>query len=108
MKILKLTLHRAAFEVMVTGEKTEEFRVPSRWIKSRVNPNKTYDAVEFTNGYGSDKPRFLAEYKGYRQLTEGCQIIYSTGFRIALQRGDYAIQLGRVLEIHNWDNHGNT
>jgi hypothetical protein len=55
MKILKLTLQKQPFEVMVTGEKTSEFRRPSYWLMNRLvdkNGNKKhYDYVEFINGY---------------------------------------------------------
>jgi hypothetical protein len=34
MKILHLTLSKLPFEVMATGEKTTEYRKPSKWILS--------------------------------------------------------------------------
>ena len=36
MKVLRLTLKKKAFDVMVTGEKQEEFRKYSKWIESRL------------------------------------------------------------------------
>ena len=50
MSTLKLSINKKAFDVMVTGEKTEEFRDESKWIMSRLK--KDYDFVQFTNGYG--------------------------------------------------------
>jgi hypothetical protein len=69
VKTLHLTLHKAAFDVMVTGEKKLEFRTPSKWINSRLfnkdGTKKHYDYIKFTNGYGSDKPYFVCEFKGF-------------------------------------------
>lgn len=62
---------------MVTGEKREEFRKPSKWMLSRMfNKNKDgsksfkkYDLVKFVNGYGNDKPYFIAEFTAMAQPT---------------------------------------
>src|SRR6056300_1026422 len=64
-KILHLTLKKSWFELMVSGEKTTEFRKPSDWIKQRL-VDKEYELVRFVNGYGSDKPFFVAKYLGYK------------------------------------------
>lgn len=69
LKILHLSLKKEPFEVMVTGEKNQEFRKPTKWILSRLynkdGTPKHYDVVKFTNGYGKDKPQFVCEYKGF-------------------------------------------
>lgn len=65
---LKLTLSKKPFEVMITGEKTIEYRRQSQWMKSRLfdkhgNPRE-YSYIEFFNGYGKDRPHFTVEFKG--------------------------------------------
>lgn len=51
MKTLFLSLKKEAFEVMVTGEKKEEFREGSDWIDSRLYDHdrneKEYDLINF-------------------------------------------------------------
>lgn len=64
MKTLKLTLKKKWFDMIASGEKCEEYRVPSRWIMSRLE-NKGYDAVEFSNGYGAHVPKVTVEYLGW-------------------------------------------
>jgi hypothetical protein len=94
---------------MVTGEKDEEFRKEGKWIESRLIDRadgerpavgRHYDAVEFTNGYGPTRPRFLVEYKGfdflpyvYRKYSNG--LIVDTGM-------SWRINLGKILFIHNY------
>lgn len=100
-KILHLSLKKEPFEVMVTGEKAHEYRKPTEWIKSRLfnkdGTKKDYDVVKFTNGYGKDKPCFVAEYKGVMQMCGYVGINrYSNGFKYELVAGDYVISLGKI------------
>ena len=101
MKILKLTLKKQWFDMILKGEKKEEYReVKEFWVRRLIEIHdemefavfqdlvsearyhtKThsnldemlefycssfveYDAVEFTNGYGKDKPQVTLECKG--------------------------------------------
>lgn len=107
-KVLKLTLRREAFDVMVTGEKNEEYRDVSAWIQSRLytkSPSgqltlKPYDLVEFTNGYGNHLPRFTAQYLGVERR-RSVQKTYSNG--LSFSTGEvYAIKLGPIVSIENW------
>ena len=96
---LKLTLKKNWFDLMISGEKTSEFRVPGRWIESRLFDKnglpRQYDYVEFTNGYGSDKPRFRCLFEGFDLVTTVDQT-YSNGTFV--QGGPfYEIRLGQVL-----------
>ena len=104
-KILHLTLEKSAFDVMVTGEKTIEYRKPTAWIKSRLydkNDNKrTYDIIKFTNGYGSDKPYFIAEFLGFNDSWMDCTKEYSNGLKVEIKEGDYKIHLGKIIEKGN-------
>ncbi len=100
---------------MVTGEKKFEYRNPSKWIKSRlwklkgkicdaqvpVYEKKEYDLVEFTNGYGSDKPRFTVEYLGFMENVVQHENEYSNGLIVEVKERDIIIQLGEIKSINN-------
>ena len=102
MSVLRLTLHKAAFDVMVTGEKTYEYRKPSKWIMSRLVDKKTgafnhYDLVEFVNGYGSDKPMFWAEFlRAEKMIGEPYRLMYSNGLEVLVETGDIVITIGKI------------
>lgn len=101
MSTLYLTLKKSPFEVMITGEKNEEFRKPSKWIESRlIDKNgqpKKYDNVKFVNGYGTDKPHFCADYKGFEKSKSNQTIKYSNGLIVNVEKGDYKIKIGSVF-----------
>ena len=82
-----MTLNAPPYEVMITGEKKEEFRNKSRWIESRLvdsatGEDKQYDRVKFVNGYGKDKPSFSVSYKGYKLVANGVHKKYSNGLEV--------------------------
>lgn len=81
MRTLKLTLKKQWFDMILSGEKKEEYReVKPYWIsrlvkyesrnfylmpKGIIFPHyKKYDLVEFTNGYGDNRPQVTLECKG--------------------------------------------
>ncbi|MCL2328427.1 MAG: hypothetical protein FWC39_07930 [Bacteroidetes bacterium] len=105
MKTLHLTLSKKPFEVMITGEKKVEFRKTSEWIKNRLldkNGNqKAYDVIKFTNGYGNDKPYFVAEYNSFIINIRTKTIEYSNGLNITAEYGDIEIYLGDIIEKGN-------
>ena len=82
---LKLTLEKKPYEVMITGEKTQEFRKCSTWIESRLYDKKgnprTYDYIQFTNGYGKERPSFTAKYCGFSK-EKTINKKYSNGFSV--------------------------
>lgn len=100
MKVLKLTLSKLPFEVMVTGEKSIEFRNPSKWIMSRLI-GKEYTSVKFTNGYGNDKPYFICEYKGFCEEYSPSKFSYSNGLEVQTKIGTINILLGKIIEKGN-------
>ena len=104
-KVLFLSLYKKAFDVMVTGEKSDEFRTPSKWIKSRLlnkdGSVRKYDLVKFINGFGDHRPFFVVEYEELCTLAENITLKYSNGLSIDLQEGDYVIRLGDVIEKGN-------
>ena len=90
----------APFEVMVTGEKKEEYREKSQWMTSRLVDTKTgkakhFDRVKFVNGYGADKPSFTVSFKGYRLEENGVHAQFSNGLTVDLRgKPTYVISLG--------------
>lgn len=106
-RTLNLTLNKKAFEVMVTGEKPEEFRKGSDWIRSRLMHSdgtyKRYHQIKFVNGYGSDKPYFICKYEGFLECyMEVAERIYSNGLTVSgIGRGDFIIYCGDILETGN-------
>lgn len=85
-KILHLTLKKKWFDMIASGEKLEEYReVKTYWWKRLVQcgecyaflsddllpPDKwkmimakTFDAIQFKNGYSKNAPSMLVEFKG--------------------------------------------
>lgn len=104
-KILNLTLSKKPFEVMITGEKKVEFRKPSDWIKSRLfnkdGSRKDYDVVKFVNGYGKDKPFFIAIYNGFATALERTGKHYSNDLSVLVEPGDFQIYLGDIIRKGN-------
>jgi hypothetical protein len=86
MKTLHLTLKKKWFDMIASGEKTEEYRYLSYFFCSRLlldyhrsnkvrfggpeidviesYETKSFDTVTFTNGYRSDSPKITLEFKG--------------------------------------------
>jgi len=78
MKILHLTLKKKWFDMILSGEKTEEYRsLKDYWVNRLMNKptmkwmqngmqmesrtRKEYDMIRFTNGYGKHRPAFDIE-----------------------------------------------
>lgn len=96
MKILRLTLKKKWFDMILSGDKKEEYRDPKEyWLRrlcvlggtpsltcpknwganSRISSCwqcvsedgikiKSFDAIEFRNGYSANAPTMLVECKG--------------------------------------------
>lgn len=61
MKILHMTLKKKWFDMILSGEKTEEYREIKPYWTKRLS--KKYDIVRFRNGYNKDSPWFEIEFK---------------------------------------------
>lgn len=61
MKILHLTLKKKWFDMILSGEKTEEYRDIKPYWTDRLF--KDYTHVKFRNGYSKNAPSFIAEIK---------------------------------------------
>lgn len=104
LKVLYLTLSKLPFDVMFTGEKEFEFRFPSKWILSRLK-DKNYDVVHFRNGYGKNKPYFIAKYEGWEILESEYRKLFSNFLQVKAEPGTIKIKLGKIIEygnFHTW------
>lgn len=99
-RILHLTISKMPFEVMVTGEKSTEYREPSKWILSRLQ-GKDYDLIKFVNGYGSDKPYFIAKFRGWEIETNPYSVEFSNGLKVTTKKGTVKIYAGEIVERGN-------
>jgi len=99
MKTLHLNLKRKWFEMILSGEKTEEYRlIKKHWIRQLIknkfssenyvfeqdiidlivenkehyckNRIKEFSTITFSNGYNKDSPQFEIEFKGI-EIKEG-------------------------------------
>jgi hypothetical protein len=89
---------------MVSGEKTEEFREPSDWIKSRLFNNdgskRDYDEIEYTNGYGSSRPRFITDFVGF-ELLSSVSRMYTNGLKVETNEPIFVIRHSHVISTEN-------
>lgn len=84
--ILYLTLNRKWYDMILSGEKTEEYReINPYWEKRLIEPHisedgdfephfvefKHFDTIRFTNGYSKNAPSFEIECLGIRIGTDG-------------------------------------
>jgi len=83
-KILHLTLIRKPFDMIINGEKIEEYRERKDYWKTRLE-NREYDEIYFKNGYSKDAPFMRIEYEGLR-----------------IEENRYVILLGKILEVKNY------
>jgi ASC-1-like (ASCH) protein len=86
--ILHLNLHREFFSQIAAGTKRIEYRDQSPYWKKRLE-NRKYDAIQFRNGYATNAPEMLVEFRGVRRYGKG-------------RKAKYAIQLGKILKIKRW------
>ena len=103
-KTLKLTLSKKPFEVMITGEKTEEFREVKKWTTSRLynkdGSKKEYKYVKFTNGYGKDRPYFICIFNG-TYIGNHINRTYSNNLNLSFENEIYVIELGEIIITKN-------
>jgi hypothetical protein len=100
--ILKLVLKRRPFDVMVSGEKSYEFRTASGyWRKRLLHPDgtgKKFLAVVFTNGYGPTRPKFCAVHVS-TSVCSSYDHIYSNGLHVQFRDAEHIVlKLGAMLE----------
>jgi len=95
-KILHLTLSKNWFDMILSGEKTDEYReIKPYWIKRlMVGPDefKEFDIIRFKNGYSKNCPQFDIEFKGIR-IGYGNQRWGATP-----NRKYFVIELGKIYQ----------
>ena len=94
LRVLRLTLKKKWFDMIASGEKTEEYRTPSAWIFSRLI-GKGYDVVEFSNGYGKHVPKIVVKFFGWHQGPGRPE------WGATWQNRYVVIRLGHVISRHN-------
>ena len=83
--ILHLILERDPFDRIAKGTKRIEYRDYTPYWRRRIE-NREYDVIQFRNGYATQAPGMLVEYRGYRVQGKG-------------RNKEFAIRLGRILKI---------
>lgn len=92
MRILHLTLYKKWFDLIASGEKTEEYRDGTNYWDKRLN-GKSYDVVHFTNGYGKTRPSMDVEYKGHHTIQTD----------LSGKHHKHVITLGKVITVNKAD-----
>jgi hypothetical protein len=88
-KVLHLTLFKEWFDLIASGDKTEEYRKGTPYWDKRLNC-KRFDEVHFTNGYGKNRPFMRVEWRGHHLI----QTDLSGHFH------KHIITLGKILEVN--------
>ena len=93
-KILHLTLKKKWFDMILSGEKKEEYReIKPYWDKRFIGKN--YGIVRFKNGYGKNSPVMDIECRsigiGYGTISHGAP----KGLEV------YIIRLGEIIRSEN-------
>jgi hypothetical protein len=91
-RILHLSLERAWFDDIARGVKQFELRKYKPYWTKRLE-GRDFDVVKFRNGYASDAPEMIVEYRGL-------------GRDGPARNADYVIKLGKVLKITRWRRRG--
>jgi hypothetical protein len=87
-QILHRNLHREFFAEIVAGKKPIEYRSQTPYWRKRLE-GRNYKIIKFRNGYSTNAPEMLVEFRGLRRYGRG-------------RKAYYAISLGRVLELRRW------
>lgn len=113
MKILHLTLKKKWFDMILSGEKKEEYReVKDYWMKRLTGiqgcgtsynytilhnagyPALNFDVVLFKNGYSKNARTILIEFKGL-EVKEGKKKWGASNYKV------FSLKLGSIIETKN-------
>jgi hypothetical protein len=86
--ILHLNLYGEHFANIIAGTKKTEYRDCSPFWRSRLT-NRKYDLIQIRNGYATNAPEMLIEFRGCRIQGRG-------------PNKKFSIRLGRILELKRW------
>ena len=87
-RILHLNLHREVFDLIERGLKKTEYRECTPYWRKRLE-GRDYDMIRFRNGYATKAPIMDVQY-------------LAKGFRVIGSKKEYAIRLGRILKLSNY------
>lgn len=102
MEILHLTLKKKWFDMILSGEKKEEYREDKNYWRRRllipgaVADGRWYDEIHFKNGYGKNAPFMRVEFLGLRPNWKA-EARVDWGYT----DGAFIIKLGKILETRN-------
>ena len=100
MNTLHLTIKKQWFDMILLGEKTEEYRDIKPYYNLRLL-GKEYDTVVFRNGYTREAPSLTIELKSIR---------FGTGnpeWGAAANKKYFVLYLGRLLTLKISTNENN-
>jgi hypothetical protein len=86
--ILFLNLHREFFAQIAAKTKRIEYRDQTPYWRKRLEGRK-YDVIQFRNGYATNAPVMVVEFRGLRRYGNG-------------RNAYYAVLLGKILQIKRW------
>lgn len=96
MKYLHLTLKKNWFDLILSGEKKEEYReIKPYWEKRLMG--KKYDRIIFRNGYATNAPQFTIKLKS---ITQG---IGKSEWGAKEGKQYFILSLGEIINIKNID-----
>ena len=81
--VLHLNLYRTYFEQILAGEKLIEYREVTPYWSKRLE-GRTYDCIQFRNGYAKVAPIMIVTYEGF-----------------TIQDGYYCLPIGKILDTKN-------
>ena len=104
--VINLVIKKKYFDQILSGEKTKEYRAPSKFnarllgfkdTNGKYSPRKDITHIRFINGYGPKSPMLVAECKEI-----GCYT-FMNEIPEGMKKGQIAIEiiLGRVAETAN-------
>lgn len=94
MATLQMTLKKQWFDMILTGEKREEYREIKVYWRNRLF-SQTCDSVYFRNGYTDDRPAMLVVLKDIK-IGLG-----NPEWGAPTDKNVYILRLGSVLETKN-------
>lgn len=96
MKYLHLTLKKNWFDLILSGEKKEEYReIKPYWEKRLIG--KKYDRIIFRNGYTTNAPQFTIKLKS---ITQG---IGKSEWGAEEGKRYFVLSLGEIINTKNID-----
>ena len=83
----------AAFKVMVTGEKKEEFRQCTKTFKNQMASKARF--IKVANGYHPNNEAFIAEYLGAEEQ-DNVNVTYSNGLAVEMDKA-IVFKIGKII-----------